>query len=533
MKKQPKIKLHIALLVLFGLSVFPAAALNATLPPGANFDLSHWYLQLPTSNNLLTASAGSVDSFSAAQLVAGTTNSYFYTGVDGAMTFWVPDNGATTSGSSHPRSELRELLNPNTTSLNWTCYGTHILTAQCKVLQLPADTQKVCIGQIHEPSYLTDGITPGANNEQMIMFDLSSQKIYANINLDGNQSSSFSQTFVSGSGVATNTLINYTMAISNGLLTIIVNNITNAWNLFSGTNYQGHTATNWGSSSGNAVYFKAGDYNQTANTCNCANDGSRVTFYSLTAYHAPAITNQPANKTGLPGGTVTFTVGAIGNGALSYQWLLNGTNLLPAATNASLTLSNLSGANLGNYAVAVSDSTPDFHSVTSSVAALTGNFPPAITSQPVSLSVAAGSNVTFSIVASGSAPLTNHWWFNSTNNLSWASGSTLVITNVRSANGGNYFVVIDNAYGAVTSAIAQLTIKLPPTITGAIVSNQTFQISYTGAPLASYLVQAKTNLFDAAWLTIGTNVADSNGFNIFFDVSRTNYLRRFYRLMAP
>src|SRR5262245_16642352 len=49
--------------------------------PGANFDLSHWSLTLPDS-------AASV--ISPAELTAGFSNSYFYTGTDGAMVFWAP-----------------------------------------------------------------------------------------------------------------------------------------------------------------------------------------------------------------------------------------------------------------------------------------------------------------------------------------------------------------------------------------------------------------------------------------------------------
>ena len=58
----------------------------------------------------------------------------------------------------------------------------------------------------------------------------------------------------------------------------------------------------------------------------------------------------------------------MGNGSLSYQWRLNGTNSLPGATNASLTITNVSGANAGSYTVVVSDS---LGSVTSAVATLT------------------------------------------------------------------------------------------------------------------------------------------------------------------
>src|SRR5947209_5591622 len=101
-----------------------AWALDPGLPPGGNFDLSHWKLQLPTANGSLTCSGGSVDEIKPAQL-AGFTNAYFYTGSDGAMVFWAPINGATTSGSQNPRSELREEIIPSNDGTNWILYGTH------------------------------------------------------------------------------------------------------------------------------------------------------------------------------------------------------------------------------------------------------------------------------------------------------------------------------------------------------------------------------------------------------------------------
>jgi hypothetical protein len=376
-----KLILWSAFLAIFRFAVVPAWALNPSLPPGSNFDLSHWYLQLPVDS--AGGTTGVSASVSTAQLTNGYTSAWFYTATnDGAMTFWVPDNGATTSGSTHPRSELREELIPSNTDTNWTAYGTHVLTAQCKVLQVPSDTGKVCIGQIHEPNTKPDGST-SANNEQMIMFDLPNQKIYVNVNLDGDLSSSFSKTVVSGSSVALNNTINYTMSVVNGILTIVVNNITNSWNLFSGTNYQGHIAQNWDTASGNTMYFKAGDYNQTGDACACWTDGAKVAFYSLTRYHAPSITSQPTNQIVTAGQNATFTVGASGNAPFSYQWWFNATNALARATNVSLTITNAQSTNAGNYSVVVTDS---IGSVTSAVATLT---------------VSAGTPPTLDIQASG------------------------------------------------------------------------------------------------------------------------------------
>lgn len=248
-----------------------ARALNPSLPPSSNFDLSHWKLQLPTSNGVLTAASGSVDEETPAQL-AGFTNAYFCTGSDGSMVFWAPDNGARTSGSAHPRSELREMLNPLDNSVNWTPYGTHILTATCVVSNVPSDTKKVCIGQVHEDA---------AGGVPMVMIMFYNNTIYADYWSDGNVDNSSQWQY--GTSVIGST-INYQIRVVNGVLSLIINATTNTFDLF-------NSGTNWQT---NPVYFKAGDYSQTTNACNCATDGARVAFYALTRYDAPSITNQPA-----------------------------------------------------------------------------------------------------------------------------------------------------------------------------------------------------------------------------------------------
>jgi hypothetical protein len=73
-----------------------------------------------------------------------------------------------------------------------------------------------------------------------------------------------------------------------------------------------------------------------------------------TANTLPVITNQPLSQTVTQGTTLTLSVVATGSG-LTYQWLLNGTNI-SGATNNSLTLSNLQPGQVGNYTVRVRNS---------------------------------------------------------------------------------------------------------------------------------------------------------------------------------
>ena len=82
---------------------------------------------------------------------------------------------------------------------------------------------------------------------------------------------------------------------------------------------------------------------------------------------------------------------------------------------------------------------------------LTASGAPQILVQPQSQSVVAGTNAIFSVAANGSPTLSYQWWFNNSS-LTGATNAALVLTNVQSAQAGNYFVVASNAYGSITSA---------------------------------------------------------------------------------
>ncbi|WP_246019531.1 polysaccharide lyase family 7 protein [Corallincola spongiicola] len=94
----------------------PSPELNPSLPPSSNFDLSDWYLSVPTDID----GSGTADSIKEKQLNAGYESSdYFYTGADGGMVFVCPITGYKTSkNTSYTRSELREMLRRGNTSIS-------------------------------------------------------------------------------------------------------------------------------------------------------------------------------------------------------------------------------------------------------------------------------------------------------------------------------------------------------------------------------------------------------------------------------
>ena len=103
------------------------------------------------------------------------------------------------------------------------------------------------------------------------------------------------------------------------------------------------------------------------------------------------ITVQPQSQTVATGSNVLFTVTAGGTAPLSYQWRFNGA-AIAGATNPNLTVANAQPINVGSYTVSVTNA---MASVTSAVAVLTVLVPPAITTQPQSLTNVAGTTASF------------------------------------------------------------------------------------------------------------------------------------------
>ncbi len=123
---------------------------------------------------------------------------------------------------------------------------------------------------------------------------------------------------------------------------------------------------------------------------------------------------------------------------------------------------------------------------------------PTITIQPSNRVAAVGSNVTFSVTATGSPALHYQWYFGQGTFLSSSTNSTLTISNVQPSNAGNYFVIVTNMFGSATSSNAVLTVTNPPTGDAPVITKQptnqtvvaganvTFSVTATGSPTLHY-----------------------------------------------
>jgi hypothetical protein len=187
---------------------------------------------------------------------------------------------------------------------------------------------------------------------------------------------------------------------------------------------------------------------------------------------APFFTSQPLSRSVGAGSNASFSVTAGGTAPLSYQWKLIGTNIVGANTNSYMR-TGVQPADAGNYSVFVNNSVGTTNSAN---AVLTVVLPPAITVQPLSLAVAAGSNVTFSILSIGTGSLSYQWQFNGTNILG-ALTIAYTRTNAQSADAGTYTVIVANSAGSMTSTGAVLSVNNAPVL--AAVSNLTIHAGST------------------------------------------------------
>ncbi len=88
--------------------------------------------------------------------------------------------------------------------------------------------------------------------------------------------------------------------------------------------------------------------------------------------------------------------------------------------------------------------------------------PPSINTQPQDQSVFVGQNPTFTVNASGSAPLNYQWFYNNDTLIPNATNASLTISNAQTSDIGGYSVTVSSAFGdPVTSSSANLTVTVP------------------------------------------------------------------------
>ena len=273
---------------------------------------------------------------------------------------------------------------------------------------------------------------------------------------------------------------------------------------------------------GSSGYVELG--NNTPDTLLVSADAAK--FVLVAPFTPPTITLQPQPpvQSVNVGQSASFTVTAAGTAPLSYQWRFNGTPIA-GATEIGYTRNNVQTSDAGSYSVVVTNIAG---SVTSSDAILAVNVPPAITTQPESLTVSQGANATFTVIATGTAPLAYQWYFGGLP-VADATDSAFTVVNAQPANAGNYTVEVLNVAGQITSDNAALTVGAPPIIDGiSLLPDGQFELQISGVP-GHYAVEATLDVAGTVNWTELTNFTATTT-NCQYRDSQTNLTRRFYRV---
>ncbi len=248
-------------------------------PAFGAIDYSVWELQEPDGT---TVSSG--------QLSAGHTDPYFYTASDGGQVFMDTQTGTPTSGSLHPRCEMREMNGGSGAA--WAPTGINTLSVAGKVLMLGSGSGgKTTVAQVFNS---TGGIplceliySGGLGGFEILYEEAKGAGSYINL----------------GAPVALNTPYTFTLSLSNGVLTVSINGGV----LYTHTPSAGVLS--------DSFYFKCGDYDQTAvSGTNTTVPYTEVEDTDVEVYHnsgtpTPSLSPSPSSTPTVPtpGATATRT----------------------------------------------------------------------------------------------------------------------------------------------------------------------------------------------------------------------------------
>jgi hypothetical protein len=208
--------------------------------PAQVLNLVNWKETLPTG------SSGSPTEIKQPQLATYSIDPYFRAnaGCSGVL-FRAPTNGVTTSGSSYPRSELREMTSNGTANASWSSgSGTHTMQWTEAIMAVPQGKKHIVAGQIHDAS------------DDVITIRLEYPKLF----IDHNGSN--------GTVLTTN----YALGTPINLKWVVSGNQVKTYYNGALTETYAHSGSGW--------YFKAGAYTQS----NCSTESSAGVTCSASDY---------------------------------------------------------------------------------------------------------------------------------------------------------------------------------------------------------------------------------------------------------
>ena len=126
----------------------------------------------------------------------------------------------------------------------------------------------------------------------------------------------------------------------------------------------------------------------------------------------------------------------------------------------------------------------------------------------------------------GASPEPSYQWQFNGANIGSATSNFLSLGAVQPSDDGDYTVVVSNAFGIVTSAVATLTVVQPVQLTSVGAMGGTFQMELAAQPGVRYSIEGSTNLLN--WEVLETFIATHSPV-LWSDADSTNHTLRFYR----
>lgn len=236
---------------------------------------------------------------------------------------------------------------------------------------------------------------------------------------------------------------------------------------------------------------------------------------------SPQIVVSPSNSTVCEASVLSLPLQAQGSEPLTYQWTHNGQTVANSNT-PDLTIDPTTIADAGNYICYINNICGIDTSIQVSV---TVDALPRIDVNPQGLTECVGGSATFTVEATGAAPLNYHWLKNDVQ-IGNATNSSLTISGLASIDVGTYSCQVYNLCGDVTSQPVSLIINEQPTIYSTI-QNKTrcagdtasYKISGTGGALTYQWYQNGAAVNNETLpLIYFTNLSESNSGTYYCDV---------------
>jgi hypothetical protein len=210
---------------------------------------------------------------------------------------------------------------------------------------------------------------------------------------------------------------------------------------------------------------------------------------------APSITSGPNDISVQIGQRAEFNVVANGTAPMTFQWSKD-SSAIPGATASSYVIASAQLNDAGNYTVVVRNSAGQATSRLAKLAVIQAATAPLISAQPTSLNLVEGQTATFTVVASGTAPLTYQWQRDRVN-IPGATGTVFKINSVSTSDSGSYSVLVSNTAGSVSSDFVALSVSKAPT-----------------GGLVSFTIDSGKSLFSLSGTSSGGSISAESGLGL-------------------